>query len=157
MSVIVDYNFGLKTVETFDPIDGTNQLRLNFNEYEFSGRLDADSTPAATKACYLGITPTGSGTLDLTMLTGPIGTTVDATGLKLLAIRIRNSGTGTFTLAVGGTNGYTIPNTIAVGAGCVAQAYFADTLTAITGTEKELDYSIASGDPEVELTFIFGS
>src|SRR5579871_2531761 len=150
-TVSAQFGFTLSTTEVPTAADApgagaTNTvIHSKFNE---SFALNAGSTPPATAASYEKYSG-GSGTIDLTALATLFGAQ-DCTGLKLRGLLITSPGNagGSFTLAVGGTNGYAIGgSSIVCQAAGAVEVYFGNGLAAIDGTHKTLDWTNASGQP----------
>lgn len=158
MSVTVDYKFSLTTRETLSAIIGATTSTVDYSQFDISGRLNSTSTPPATEAVYMTLTGTGagSGTIDLTNLTGPLNSVITAAGLKLQAIRITSAttSTGNFAIVEGAANGYA-GVTHTVGPGEAVMQLFNDRLADVAAGDKTLDWT-RSGSLTVNITLIFG-
>lgn len=118
--------------------------------------LGPASTPPVTLVSTKAQTGSATPTIDLTSLPITGGGTGTGTGLKLRFLRITNTGTHDFTIAVGASNGYAIGGTvITVKGGATAMYYFADALGTVGSGAKTLDCTANSGDT-INLTFGLG-
>jgi hypothetical protein len=158
MAVTADFKFALTAEETLTGIAGASTSKIDYSQFEVSGRLNATSTPPATKVYYGTITATGSstGTLDLTSLTGPLGSTITALGLKLQMIRLTSlaASAGDFELGPGASNGYPLP-TYAIKPGESVMQLFNDRLDDVASGDKTLDWNCDDAC-QIQVTFIFG-
>jgi len=108
----VTYNSALTIREVVDlnVPDAANPI-INHTGFDESGTLNSTSTPPVTKvACFEKVLVAGAATIDLTALPGTGGGTVDGTGLKVQAIKIRNPAANTNKLHVvpGASAGYNL-------------------------------------------------
>jgi hypothetical protein len=158
MSLQADYKFALAAQQTLDTITGAAASRIDYSQFEVSGRLNATSTPPVTKAAYLTLTGTGvdSGVIDFTALAGPLGSTIDCTGLKLQGFRATNKATsdGYITFVQGALTPYVILD-MQVYPGETLMHLFNDRLEDVAAGVKRIDWD-CSDDCEVELTLLFG-
>jgi len=148
--------FALSVLETFTEVEMPASKNRTITDDQFGStvKLDAASTPAATKAWAAKLT--GSQTIDLTNLARSVGPTVNATGLKLQMLLLQNLSTaGSLDVAVGATNGYAINGSgghVIVPLGGSCQQYFADALADVDSTHKTLDV-VVTGDFQIQMVF----
>lgn len=113
MSVSVDYKARIAVTETLDstttPSSTGTGNRVTHTAFDEEVTLNATSTPPATKWAGFIVTLTaGAATIDLTALTGTNGVTVNGTGLKPQAVRIKNLGANVMTFKKGAANGHNL-------------------------------------------------
>src|ERR1041384_4058255 len=128
MSVSVSYNFGVTVRETLSTgVAGSSSPVIVFSAYNESGTLNASSTVPATKHVqYLLTLSSGAATINLASLTGANGT-IDATGLRVQMIRVKNLGANAMTFAEGASNGIALAcGTFIVPAGGIVQMLLND-------------------------------
>ena len=108
MSVTATIASSMPTIETLtDGAISTSNNTVTFNAYDESNALTSGTTPPITKcAFFLGTLSTGALSINLAALSGANGATVDGTGLKVQAFRVKNLGANTMTFTVGASNGY---------------------------------------------------
>ena len=157
--------FGLSVMEAFSEAElpAAKNRTLVDDQFGSSVKLDADTTPPATKAWSAKLTSTQ--TLDLTALTRSVGATVNATGLRLQMLLLNNlSATATLMIDKGASNGYPINGAaegLVVPPSGLAQLYFADGLADVAAGAKTLDLTVtpAGSGTEVEdfeIQLVFG-
>lgn len=115
MATTATYISGVNAVETLAtnvPAVASSNNSLQHTGYSTSKALTGTGSsglPAVTKLAYFSkALSTGTGTIDLTSLTGTNGATVDLTGLKVCLMKFRNPSTNanTITVAKGASNGF---------------------------------------------------
>ncbi len=80
---------------------------VNHNQFNTSLSLTGVTPqPVSKSAFFVQALAAGVATIDLTSLTGANGASVDGTGLKVQAIKIKNLGANTMSIAPGAVNGY---------------------------------------------------
>lgn len=157
MSVDATYNFLLTPQETLTGADGATAPTIYFDAFNVSGRLNADSTPPATKVICKTIALTaGAYTLDLTTETGTNGAAIAGTGLRVQMIRVRNNGANAMTFSEGASNGLALAcGTFIVPAGGIVQMYLNDAAPDIAAGDRAIDVA-GTTTQEFELTIILG-
>lgn len=148
MSVALVLTSGLAVIETFtgvgvDPADDT----ITVNQFNETVSLGGATSPAVTKqAAFSKALSTGSATIDLTSLPGVTADeTVDGTGLKVQAIKLRNPSTNAnkITASKGGSNGYQLDGattwSLPLAPGQSALLYLDGAADTIGGTKKTID------------------
>jgi len=110
MSVNLSYQSKVSVTETLEANAGAlSDAVVKHTEYNTVQALTASTTPPVTKvASFEADLTAGSGSIDLTALTGTNGATVDGTGLKVQAIKFKakSANANPLTIAVGAANGY---------------------------------------------------
>jgi hypothetical protein len=138
-------------------LPGSGATRINHAANQSTSRLNATSTPPATKPYSEELT--GSQNLDLTALVRSIGTSpINCTGLKLQFFRLVNrSTTNTVDLDDGATNAYQINNGDAyrVPAESKVQGEWKDKLADVDATHKNLAITATAGQT-YHLMMVFG-
>lgn len=130
--------------------------QLVFDAYDHNGRMDATTTPAATKfAKFLLTLSTGAATIDLSSLTGTNGALINGTGLKVQLIMIKNLGAALMTFAEGGSNGYAIGSSLVVHPSGVGFIYAPEVLPDIASGAKTIDVT-GTGSQTAEITIVMG-
>jgi hypothetical protein len=109
-SVLVDYNLSATVRETLATgVVAAAAPTIIHNGFNSQGTLSSTSTPPVTKmAAFEKALAAGTGTIDLTALTGTAGVAVDGTGLKVQVVKIKNpsTNTGALTIIPAVSNGY---------------------------------------------------
>ncbi len=158
MAVSVSYGFKLTTRETLTSgaVDVSSPVLVH-SAYDESGVLNASSTVPATKYCAFLLTlSAGAYTINLASLTGAGGATIDGTGLRVQAIRIKNLGANNMTFAEGASNGIALVGLpIVVPPSGVIQHYFADASPDIASGDRTIDVS-GTGTQTAEVTLVLG-
>lgn len=141
------------TDETITAVGVSNPV-LTHNEFKVDGvTLDSSTTPAISRVVSFTLTLSGgTGTIDLTALTGSNGVAVDLTGLKIQGIFIEpastNAGVGTF--VTGSTNGHNLGGSatfeITVGKGATGLS------TGYAQTWNEDGQDVASADADIDVS-----
>ena len=150
MSVALTYTANLTAVETLEanvPAASTTKRRVTHDQFNTTSELSAATTPPVTKvAAFQQALTAGAATVDLTSLTGTNGASVDGTGLRVQAMKLRNPSTNAnaITVVEGASNGYdgfgsTFDVTLEPGAEMVILTK--DGGADISGTNKTLDLS----------------
>ena len=112
MSVTLTLTSNITAVETLEtnvPAAAATKRRVTHDQFNTTSELNAASTPPVTKVAALQAALTaGAATVDLTSLTGTNGATVDGTGLRVQAMKLRNPSTNAnaITVVEGASNGY---------------------------------------------------
>lgn len=164
MSVQATYASNCTVVETLanntaSAPDATRKVtHSNFNT---AVTLNSGSTPPATKVAAFEVALTaGSGSIDLTALTGTNGEAVDGSGLRVQAIKIRNKSTNAnaISIAKGASNGYdgfgaNFKITLAVGADAMLLSQ--DAGSDISGTNKIFDL-VGTGSQVLQVLVVLG-
>lgn len=102
-AVTAHYNLRLQVEETIALSEDLAQADPTYTHdiADIRGTLNATSTPAVTKTFSDTINlSAGAATLDLTSLSGPAGTTVDFTGLKVHLVKLSCPSTNTAGITV---------------------------------------------------------
>lgn len=164
MAVTLTYNSNLTVVETLEAnvaFAASNGKSVTYNGLNTTASLNASSTPIVSKtASLVKALASGSGTIDLTAVLGTNGATVDASGLKVVAMKLRGKSTNgnPITIAKGASNGYDAFGasfSITLKANMEITVYSASNATAISSTNKILDLT-GTGSQELEVQLIFG-
>lgn len=157
MAVDVTATFLASPQETLTNADGSNSPIITFDAFNTRVRLNADTTPAATKnICKTIALVAGAYTIDLTTELTAGGVAVAGTGLKVRLIRITNLGANTMTFSEGASNGYALPSLPhPVYTGGVWMEYFADGAPAVASGDRTIDVA-GTGTQEFELTIELG-
>jgi hypothetical protein len=148
---------GRETLST--GVAGASDAIIKHDLYKLVETLKAGTTVPVTKIVS-GIQTLSSGTLtiDLTALTGANGS-VDATGLKLQSLFIKNLGAATLEVDVGSSNGYNLGNNAAnefhLAAGCSAMFFYADTCPDVGSGAKNIDL-VGTSAQTSQWVMIFG-
>ena len=165
MSVEATYDLKLKVVESLDlSSDLASTPDVTFQtDTNVSGQLTATSTIPATKVWGDTRSLTaGTDTIDLTALTGPLGSTVDFTGLKVQLVKIVGAAANTAVLVVqqGDTNPYLIFNTtgraIDVGIDGAYMQKWKDSLADVSSTVKTIKVTSSDTDASYEILLVAG-
>lgn len=158
MTVSVSYGFKLTTSETLTSgtVDVSSPV-VKHTTYDESGILNASSTVPATKySAFLLTLTAGAATINLAALTGAGGATIDGTGLRVQAIRIKNLGANNMTFAEGASNGIALVGLpIVVPPSGVIQHYFADVAPDIASGDRTIDIA-GTGTQTAEVTLVLG-
>lgn len=163
MSVSVAYAFTATITEVLpsntDSASSANRTvtHTNFNE---SGTLDATVTasPATLQASFVKELSSGSGSIDLTALTGTNGATVDGTGLQPQIVRVKNLGANSLTIKGGASNGhsaFTSTDGTVIPAGGIAMFFFNDGTQNIGSSDRIWDLT-GTGAQTSEWTIVMG-
>lgn len=152
-SVSLQYAFGCEVVETVaSGLDNVTDKPITHSIGADIGTLNASSTPAVTETFSDTIAlAAGAGTLDLTSLAGPSGTTIDFTGLKVQVIKIKTPATNAGSIiiehedAVTGYNLFGDDNgsdeSIEVPPDTLLEFKYNDKLEDVDGTHKDLKFT----------------
>lgn len=153
-----------QTVEAADsPYASGSTNKIVYSGLSETINLGGSSTPAISKfVAFKQALTAGAATIDLTACPGgPAGTTVNASGLKLIAYKFRGlkGNAAAIAIAVGGSNGYQIDGgayhrTLAPGAS--DEGYNVAASAAIDGTHKTIDLT-GTGTDVLEIEMVFGS
>lgn len=162
MAVSVDYALKCTITETLpsntdSAPDATRKItHTAFNE---SGTLTASTTPPVTKqASFVKTLSAGTGSIDLTSLTGTNGATVDGTGLKVQILRVKNLGANNLVIVPGASNGIDLmgaSSSITVFPGASFEYYFNDGSPDIASGDRTLDLT-GTGSQTSEWTIVMG-
>lgn len=123
--------------------------------------LEAGSTPpVVSSAMFKKAMSGGAGTIDLTAVPGPHGSTVNGNTKKVRACKFVNPATNAnaITIVGGASNGYLLfgaSGSIVLLPGDEVTLYKKDNAVTIDGTHKTLDIS-GNGAQELHCAFIFG-
>jgi len=152
--------------EAVSSIPAAPNTTITHNGFNTTASLGAASTPPVTKvAAFEKTLVAGVGTIDLTALPGTNGTTVDGTGLKVQALKVKSPSTNANILVVGkgASNGYGFNGktwTVAIKPGEEVMFRFVDAATqpAIAGGAKTIDLSddSAGGTDVFEVAILLG-
>lgn len=117
MAATLTYSTNFKVVETLEAnvqaASSTNK-KITHDQFNTSVTLNAESTPVITKTVNYEVTLSGgAATIDLTALKAAgqaAAGTIDGTGLKIQAIRLKNKSTNAnaMTFSEGASNGYAL-------------------------------------------------
>jgi hypothetical protein len=158
MTVSARYTFGLNATETLSTgVPAAPNANVVHSGYDETAILDADSTPPLTQVSYFLLTLTaGAATINLAALAGANGT-IDGTGLRVQALRVKNLGANTMTFAEGASNGIALaclPFTVPAGSTntAVSQFLLGDASPDIAAGDRTIDVSgTASQTAEVTI------
>lgn len=148
-------------LETNVPAATSNKRTITHDQFNTAATLNAESTPPATKvACFEQTLTGGTDTVDLTNLTGTNGSSVDGTGLRVQAMKVKSKSdnSGSATIAIGASNGYdgfgaNFEITLAPGG---EQTIFTnDAGGDIGATKKDLDIT-GTADDVLEIAIVMG-
>jgi len=110
MSVSLSYaaNVTIQEVLETNPDSAVASGRtVTHNQFNTALSLTGSSSPAVSKcACFVQALTAGAATVDLTSLTGTNGASVDGTGLKVQALKVKNNGDNALTIVPGAANAY---------------------------------------------------
>lgn len=110
MSVTVDYKLQATAYETLEiGVPAAASPIITHDGFSSSGQLSANSTPPVSKmAAFNATLSSGNLTLDLTSLAGTNNTTINATGLRPVLVKITNPAANNEALRInnGASNGY---------------------------------------------------
>jgi len=100
----------VETLETNVPAAATNGKTVTHSAFNKTDTvLTASTTPPVTKPSYSQPALSGGAyTINLAALSGVNGATVDLTGLKVQAIKIKNNGANVMSFTEGASNGYAL-------------------------------------------------
>lgn len=137
--------------------DATRKItHTAFNE---AGTLTSATTPPVTKqASFVKALSTGSGTIDLTSLTGSNGATVDGTGLKVQILRVKNLGANNLVITPGASNGIDLfgsSSSVTVFPGACYQFFLNDSPPDIASGDRTIDLA-GTGSQTSEWTIVMG-
>lgn len=162
MSVTANYVSTLTVTEVLGNIPLANPSESSIVHDQLNRTVSMSATTTVVASVVVAETfalTAGAATIDLTALTGTNSKTVDATGLKLQAIKAYNAvGNSAFTLKAGATNPYLAFGTawsITLNADCEIMAYLAGTAPAVGGTAKTIDLA-GTGTQAIKLMLVFG-
>ncbi len=166
MSVTATVRFGMSTTEILDiNVDGSTSPSIIHDAFDKSFALDAAGTgstgPITDVYADTIALIAGAHTLDLTAIPQSGGGTLDATGLKVQAIRFENLSTNTnlMTIDDGASNGYNILGAalghVTIHPGAIFQMYFHDKLDNIAAADAEIDFG-GTGTESFNLTILVG-
>lgn len=129
------------------------------------GTLNALSTPPATKRFSDQISlSTGSGSLDLTSLAGPLSTTVDFTGLKVQLVKLKcpSGNTAAIEVVTAGANGYNLfgltnatAEKVSIPPGGAAEFFCNDKLEDVDATHKGITLT-GTGTESISVQLVAG-
>ena len=167
MSVTLKYKMVAEAEEVIAlGLDNVDNPTITHKLGDFASTLNATSMPVVTKA-FSDTVPlvAGAGSLDLTSLAGPSGTSIDFTDLKVqmvqLACPTTNSGGITVAKkdAVTGYNLFGADNVSAeqveVMPGSYVQLYHRDTLEDVDATHKDLTFA-GTGTDTIQVLLVAG-
>ncbi len=163
MTVSITPQMTMTASETLDPAsnEGATTPIVTQAAFNLSGpAMSANTTPRVDKASYKSHTLTaGAKTIDLTALQGVNDVAIDATGLKLQTIIIKNPvGNNPMTIGEGAVNGYPIfgaANDLTVPGGCTMTMIFNDQLVDVGATDLAIDI-VGTGTESVDIGICLG-
>lgn len=166
MAVSLNYLSQITTDEQIDTnVPGVSAANRHVRHtlFDTSLALNGSSTPKVSKCAFFTKALTaGAATIDLTALPGTNGGTVDLTGLKVRAIKIRASGSNANPLTVknGASNGYGLDAaesnwTLVLDAGQEALIYTGTTSVAVGSGAKTIDLA-GTGTQSVDVAIFAG-
>lgn len=165
MSVSVTYTSDVTVVETLSSSSTPSALegnrRVTHTAYNTSLPLTSTTdVPATVVAGFNTALTSGSGSIDLTSMTGTNGVTVDATSLKVQIIKVRASSdnTGAVTLSEGASNGYELAGdswSVALSPGQELLMYGNDKTPDVGASAKIIDLS-GTGTDDVDVIVVAG-
>ena len=134
---------------------------VKHSAYDSAQTFDADSDVPVTKvAAFEADLAAGSGSIDLTALTGTNGATVDGTGLKVQAIKLiaKADNANPLTIAVGAANGYELLGAnfeVALSAGQEVTIFGNEAAPEIGGAAKAFDLT-GTGEQGLYVIVVMG-
>lgn len=147
------------TVETLDGNPDSAdpaQRKITHAAFNETLTLGATSNPVAQKhAAFVKALVAGAVTIDLTALTAANGAVLDATGLKLQALKVKNLGANNLTINTGAVNGYNFGGSRIVYPGGTEVIYANGALPAVSATVKTIDLT-GTGTQTSQWTLILG-
>lgn len=165
MAVSAKYRFQLEVTEGLSlGVPNTTDPNLVHKFQDSVATLTASSTPPVTKVVTEQVTLTaGEANLDLTALSGPLGTSVDFSGLKLQLIKIMAAAANTaaVTMDPATANPYLFnPTTanpkIGLAAGEMAMFYHNESLADVSSTSKGIKFSSSDADAILDVLLVAG-
>lgn len=167
MAATLTYSTNFKVVETLEAnvqaASSTNS-RVTHDQFNTSVTLNAASTPAITKtANYELALSAGAVSVDLTALKAAgqaTAGTIDGTGLKVQAVRLKNKSTNAnnMTFAEGATNGYALFGTgwtITLPPGGEVTAYLPEGSPDVAAGDRVIDIT-GTGAQVAQIQFVLG-
>ena len=165
MSVSVSYTSDVTVVETLSSSSTPSAIegnrKVTHTAYNTSVSLTSGTTvPATVVAGFNTALSGGSGSIDLTSMTGTNGVSVDATGLKVQVIKVKaaSDNSGALTLADGATNGYELAGngwTVALSPGQEVLLYGNDATPDVGASAKTIDLS-GTGTDDIDVIVVAG-
>jgi hypothetical protein len=154
MTLKVNYKAALSANESISGV-GVKAQDLAHTLLDVAKTFSAASSPPVDAISEQTLS-SASGTIDLTALPATLGGTQSASGKKLVLLQIINRGTHVFSIQAGASSGYAIGGVaIKVQPGGDALINFADALTDVDGTHKNLDYTFFAAD-QADIRMVFG-
>jgi len=158
----VELLMGIRAVEVLDNAPAALEPPVTHDQFETHVTLPDTVTPVpATEAVYSTIALVdGAKTIDLTSLTGTNGRAVDGTGLKVQAIKLKNtSASNSMTFQGGASNPYELNADanwhVSLPPGGEFMAYCPDTNPDIAADAKTIDVA-GTGTDQFELSLVMG-
>lgn len=162
MSVTANYVSTLTVTEVIGniPLANPSESSIVHDQLNRTVSMSATTTVVATTVVAETFALTaGAATIDLTNLVGSNNNVVNATGLKLKAIKAYNAvGNSVITMKAGATNPYLAFGaswSITLDADQEIMAYLANAAPAVSGTTKSIDLA-GTGTQALKIMFIFG-
>ena len=134
---------------------------VTHNQFNTSLSLNGESAvPVSKVAAFKQALTAGAATVDLTSLTGTNGATVNGTGLKVQALKVKNLGANPLTIIPKASTGYALFGAIGTGsievkAGGEVLLYGNEEAPDIGGSSKDFELS-GTGAEESEWTIVMG-
>lgn len=167
-AVVAHYDLKLEVEETLALSQDLSADETTFtHETTITTRdtLKSTSTPAVTKTFSDSVNLTaGAATLDLTSLTGPAGTTVDMTGLKVQLVKLAcpTSNTAGITVDRGASNAYNLfgednssAEQVEVLPGCAMLFFMNDKTADVSASVKDVQLA-GTGTESIEIIIVAG-
>ena len=164
MSVDVTLTSALTVVEVLDgnrPMALDSRAKVTHDQLNTGLALSGGSAVPVTKvAAFLQALTNGAATVDLTALNGTNGHAVNATGLKLQALKVRNPGTNANPISIGhgAANGYEFLGAdwkVTLQPGQEVLLYGADAAPDVGSGAKTLDLA-GTGTQALHILAVFG-
>lgn len=163
MSVSLTVGMKVTSVETLEtnvpaaPSNGKSVTHSAFNKTDAT--LTSVTTPPVTKCSYSQpALSTGAYTINLAALTGVNGATVDLTGLKVQAIKVKNNGANVMSFTEGASNGYALLGAsflFAVQPGQEIMLYGNDATPDVASGDRTIDVT-GTGSQSFDLVVVAG-
>jgi len=144
-----------------DTAPAASATTITWTDWDFTHSLSATSTPPLSKhAAFQQALTDGAATIDLTALDGLGGASIDGTGLKVQALKLRNPSTnsGSISIAPGAANGYDFLGSdmkLTLQPGDEVLLYAPDTADEIGATDKTLDLA-GTGSEALDVEILMG-
>jgi hypothetical protein len=151
---------GLVATETLSTnVPAAKNPVIRHDQFDLSVTLKSTPAPPVTKTSAKTYALVGGAlTIDLTALSGTSNEAVDGTGLKVQAIKIKNTGTNAMTFVQGAANDYELVGatfSFTLLAGQHAMFYLNDAAPDVGATDSDIDVS-GTGTETFEMILVMG-